>query len=66
MTGKAVPIPAWDSGTPFAMIRFTDPEELGGLGDILAKATLLAKTSGRDLDDITNEVTFPFAIIQGF
>lgn len=42
-----------------ATIRKVGPEELGGLGDVPAKAELLAKQTGRPIEDVyINEVRF--------
>lgn len=58
ITGKTVPVLAWDSGAAFATLRLFGPEELGGLGDLPAKANLLAEATGRDIREVIHEVNY--------
>lgn len=59
ITGKTVPVLAWDSGAAFATLRLFGPEELGGLGDLPAKANLLAEATGRDIREVIHELSNP-------
>jgi len=61
LTGRTVPIFAWNPGSAFTMLRFFGPEELGGLSDVLAKAHVLAEATGREIEGIVDEVTILFA-----
>lgn len=56
ITNKTVPVLAWYPGASFSSLRLFGPEELGGLGDIPAKAKALSEATGRDMEDIAYEV----------
>jgi len=58
LTGRTVPVLAWDSGAAFYTLRLFCPEELGGLGDISAKARMLAEATGRKVEEIADEVKY--------
>jgi hypothetical protein len=45
-------------------LRFCGPDNLGGLGDIPTKARILAEETGRNEEDITNEVCI-FLLLTG-
>lgn len=61
VTGKTVPVLAWDSSAAFATARLFGSEELGGLGDVAAKANLLTKATGREIGETIHEVDTLFA-----
>jgi len=51
---------AWSSGSASAILRAFGPEELGGVGDVLAKARVLAEATGRSIEEIIGDVTIFF------
>ncbi|KAF8227378.1 UDP-Glycosyltransferase/glycogen phosphorylase, partial [Tricholoma matsutake] len=59
VTGKTVPVLAWDSSAAFATARLFGSEELGGLGDVAAKANLLTKATGREIGETIHELSNP-------
>ena len=61
MSGKKVPVFAWDTGAAFATLRLFGPEEYGGLGDVSANASVLAEPNGRDIEEIIHEVNILLA-----
>jgi len=57
-----VPIFTWNPASAFTMLRLFGSEELGGLGDVSAKASILAKATGRTIEEIAHEVTILFRL----
>jgi hypothetical protein len=61
-TGNTVPILAWVVVNVFMALRISGPEELGGIGDVPAKARILAEKTGRNEKDLMDEVTLSFTL----
>ena len=57
MTRKSIPVYAWISTSAFSALRLFGPKELGGFGDIKPQASIQAKETGEDEDDILKEVS---------
>lgn len=55
-TGNTVPILAWDTVSIFMTLRMFGPEEMSGIGDVMPKAHTLAAETGRDIDELVEEV----------
>jgi hypothetical protein len=57
LTGKSVPILNWHSGNACLILRLFGPEKFGGLGEVPAKACMLAKTTGKNVEELIDEVS---------
>jgi hypothetical protein len=54
--GNTIPILGWGVGNIFMTLQTFSPEEMGGIGDVLAKARVLAKKTGRNKEELVKEV----------
>ncbi|GJJ09753.1 hypothetical protein Clacol_003977 [Clathrus columnatus] len=59
VSGKTIPIIAWNTAALNAFLRLFGPESLGGLGNVGLKAEILAKETGRSKDEIAMELYDP-------
>ena len=57
MTRKSIPVYAWVSTSAFSILRLFGPKELGGYGDNRLQASIQAKETGKDDNDILREVS---------
>ena len=57
VTRKSIPVYAWISTSAFSVLRLFGPRELGGFGDMKPQASIQAKETGKDEDDILKEVS---------
>ncbi|KDR66298.1 hypothetical protein GALMADRAFT_1162382 [Galerina marginata CBS 339.88] len=57
ITGKNVPVWNWWSSGSYLPLRVWGPERYGGMGNVPDKARTLAEATGRDVDEVTNEMT---------
>ena len=55
-TRKSIPVLAWSAPYVFFILRFLGPEKFGGCGDLSSKARALAEKTGRNSDEILDEV----------
>lgn len=49
----------FNSGNAAAILRLIGSEEVGGLGDIRAKAQAVARITGEDVDEVAKKVVHP-------
>ena len=59
-TRESIPVIAWAVIFAPALLRFLGPRKFGGYGDLANQARELAETSGRNFDDILDEVGAAF------
>ena len=57
MSRRSIPVYAWVSTSASSILRIFGPKDLGGYGDMKPQASILAKETGRDVDDILKEVS---------
>ena len=62
-TGSSVPILAWSAVNAYLALRLFGPEELGGIGDVLAKARAVVEQTGRDEKEVIEEVAVYSSIV---
>ena len=62
-TGLSVPILGWAVTNAFMTLRLFGPEEIGGLGDVLAKARAVVEQTGRDEREVIEEVAVYTSIV---
>ncbi|KAF8572743.1 glycosyltransferase family 1 protein [Ramaria rubella] len=58
-SGTRVPIYAWQSTYSSAVLRIMGPEQLGGMGDVAAKARAQADATGGDVKAIASQLYRP-------
>ncbi|GJJ06840.1 hypothetical protein Clacol_001036 [Clathrus columnatus] len=61
VSGRVVPVLAWNTTALNSSLHFFGPESFGGLGNVSMKAEILAKETGRPVDDIIRELFNPEA-----
>jgi len=57
ITGKNVPVWNWWSAGAYLPLCVFGPEKYGGLGDVANKARHVAEATGRDVEEVTKEMT---------
>jgi len=57
ITGKNVPVWNWSPTGAYLPLRVFGPEKYGGLGDVANKARHMAEATGRDVEEVTKEMT---------
>ena len=60
ITGKSVPVWKWWPSAAYQLLRLYGPERYGGLGDVPNKARHVAEAIGRDVEEVTKEVSLSF------
>lgn len=56
MTGKTIPVFAWNAASAAPALHFSGPEKFGGFGDVTTKARTQAEATGRNVEDLIDEV----------
>jgi hypothetical protein len=56
VTGKTIPAFAWNTGYAPATLRILAPEKYGGIGDVATKAQIEAEATGRNVEEVIDEV----------
>ncbi|GJJ09757.1 hypothetical protein Clacol_003981 [Clathrus columnatus] len=59
VSGKTIPIIAWNTAALNAFLRLFGPESFGGLGNVGLKAEIIAKETGRSKHEIAMELYDP-------
>ena len=56
VTGKNIPVYVWDTGYAASSLKMLAPEKYGGFGDVETKARIEAEATGRNVEDVIDEV----------
>jgi hypothetical protein len=56
VTGKTIPVLAWNAGYAPSTLRIIAPEKYGGFGDVKTKAKVEAEATGRNVEEIIDKV----------
>ncbi|GJJ16201.1 hypothetical protein Clacol_010497 [Clathrus columnatus] len=59
VSGRVVPVLTWNLTALNSSLHFFGPESFGGLGNVSSKAEILAKETGKPVDDIIRELFNP-------